>query len=73
MGDSIQLYDVDCRKSVCKVTYSLVHDDSSETAAFSDPDMEIMDHLVEGFGGADLDISYARNPKGENIMYIQLL
>jgi hypothetical protein len=72
IGDSIQLSSLDCKESVCKVSYSHVRDENNETASYDDPNSDIVDRLVEGFGGADLDISYARNADGDDVMYIQV-
>ena len=44
----------------------------SQQAVYLSYTSDIVDRLVEGFGGADLDISYARDADGDDVMYIQL-
>lgn len=71
-GDDISVSDVFCKKTICKVTYSHAQSNPDGDSALDDPGPAIVDRLVDSFGGAPLDIRYAKNADGGDVMYIQL-
>jgi hypothetical protein len=69
---NLQLDDLQCRQSICRLTYS---DHSSTTevgGAGRYNDSAFVDQLSQDLGDADLDIRYTTNEYGQKVMYISV-
>lgn len=67
--DGIQAQGIDCRNTICKVTYAAGNELTTES---EDADWQLMEQLLERSGGRQVDIRYANDSFGNNTMYIQL-
>lgn len=65
----IQAQGIDCRNTICKVTYATVDERSSDS---EDWEWELMENLLEHSAGKLVDIRYVKNSFGADTMYIQL-
>lgn len=68
--EGIDVSDVSCRDTICKVTYSRtesleVHNESGET-------LDLVDKLALDTVGREVDVRYVKDSFGSNVMYIQL-
>ena len=70
--DLVEIRDLDCRQSVCKITYTASIGDPSSMGRNSEGDNVLIDRLTDGAPGADFDISHARDDQGNSVMYSQL-
>ena len=68
--DSIVIKGIDCRNTACKVTYSKTN--SLESQEVSEERFELVDQLAQSAGGHDVDVRYAKDHFGNEVMYIQL-
>jgi len=68
----IQAQGIDCRNTICKVTYADDEDLSSESTDSEELDWHLMEKLLERSGGKRVDIRYANDSFGNKNMYIQL-
>lgn len=67
--DGIQAQGIDCRNTICKVTYAPA---GPALSGSDDVDWQIMEQLLERSGGRQVDIKYVSDALGNNAMYIQL-
>lgn len=65
--DGIQAQGIDCRNTICKVSYA-----SGDVSGSEDLDWQIMEQLLERSGGRQVDVRYANDSFGNSNMYIQL-
>lgn len=68
--DSIDVKGMDCRDTICKITYS--NSESLTAEEENDSEIELMEKLIDGVQGRDLDIRYAKDGQGNHVMYVQL-
>lgn len=61
---------MDCRNSICRVTYSKSESLSPEELA--DIDAELIDKMAFGVEGHNVDLTHASDEYGNKIVYIQL-
>lgn len=68
--EGLHVSGMDCRDTICKVTYSKPELLGSQ--ADSDGTSELVDKLVQASNGREVEIRYAKDPSGDEVMYIQL-
>ena len=69
-ASSLNVNGMDCGKSICKVTYS-----KPEPFKFnveSDTESELIDKLLFGIEGRDVDLRYADDHYGNRVLYIEM-
>ena len=67
-SDNVNVQDIYCKNSICKITYSK---SQSGMDAGDDSDFALIDQLTDGLGGTGLDIRYAKDEHGNDVMYVQ--
>jgi hypothetical protein len=67
---TIEVQNIDCRETSCRVTYSKAGTRAS--ADWLDGDRELVDTLASDAQGHAVEIRYASDPSGNDVMYIQL-
>lgn len=70
--DSVNASDISCKSSVCRVTYSKANPSGAHSVASDEVDFSLVEKLSESLGVDDLDVRYARDEQGSEVMYIQL-
>tara|TARA_R110001599_G_scaffold353795_2_gene597937 strand:- start:80932 stop:81612 length:681 start_codon:yes stop_codon:yes gene_type:complete len=66
---SVEIQDLECRTSICKVTFSV---SDSSTAELADGRSEVVDQLISRADGREVDIQHANDVYGNKVMYVQL-
>lgn len=66
---SVEVQDLECRTSICKVTFSV---NDSATAELADGRSEVVDQLISRADGREVDIQHANDVYGNKVMYVQL-
>ena len=61
---------VECGNTVCKVVYTRV--ESAGINELSESEYELEDMLAQSAEGREVEVRYAKNPYGGEVMYIQL-
>jgi len=72
LADVVELHDFQCKQSICKITYSGGDTQYDRFAESEDPGALLIDNLSDKLGGSGLDIRFAREADGNQIMYVQL-
>jgi hypothetical protein len=67
---AIEVHSTDCRTTICKVTYSKT--EGPEPPDWPGGEQELVDTLARDAQGQDVEIRYASDPSGNDVMYIQL-
>lgn len=67
---AIEVHSTDCRTTICKVTYSKT--EAPESPGSPEGEQELVDTLARDARGQDVEIRYASDPSGNDVMYIQL-
>ncbi len=57
---------------MCRVTYSKANPSGAHSVASDEVDFSLVEKLSESLGVDDLDVRYARDEQGSEVMYIQL-
>lgn len=70
-SDNINMQQIYCKSSVCKITYSKPSNDLHGTVANDESDFTLIDQLSDELGWGDLDVRYARDEQGNDVMYVQ--
>jgi hypothetical protein len=65
-AQGIQVTSTDCRNSICKITYT------KSPSATQDSDPELVDRLSQAMPGRDVELLYANDAYGNDVVYIQL-
>ena len=68
-GD-IAVHSMVCKETACKLTYSRTELPASTRVSDGDP--ELVDKLAKGAEGHAVEISYASDPSGNDVMYVRL-
>ncbi|MEM6582571.1 MAG: hypothetical protein AAF699_14935 [Pseudomonadota bacterium] len=61
---------IQCRASICRVSYE--ESPQSHSPLSQDSDLELVDELVSAMNGQTVELSYAKGPSGERLMYMRL-
>lgn len=67
---NIEVQEMDCRDTICKITYTQTETSGSRQGA--DEDLELVDKLAQAAEGREVEITYATDPAGDELMYIQV-
>jgi len=68
--EGLQVTGMDCRDTACRVTYSKT--ELFDPQGESDPSSGLVDELVQASNGREVEVRYAKDPSGDEVMYIQL-
>ena len=68
----IQAQGIDCINTICKVTYAVDEDLSSESHDSEELDWQLMEKLLDRSGGMRVDIRYANDSFVNKNIYIQM-
>jgi hypothetical protein len=71
--EAVFLKDVECRSTVCKVTYDELTADSGNGFGSSSVQDSIINNVGKSFEGEDLDIRHGTDDRGNEVMYIQFM
>jgi len=71
-SDVVALSDLHCKQSVCKVTYSKTTEGLEASGSSDEIDFALIDQLSDRLGVENLDVRFARDEGGSEVMYIQL-
>ena len=66
---SVEVRDLECRTSICKVTFSV---NDSANAELADGRSEMVDQLISRAEGREVEIQHANDVYGNKVMYVQL-
>ena len=70
-SDYVNMQQIYCKKSLCKVTYSRTDSDPQGAVSADERDFALLDQLGDELGWDDLDVRYARDEQGNDVMYVQ--
>lgn len=70
-SDSVKMQGIYCKESVCKITYSNASNSQLSVGVGDEAEIVLIEQLSDEMGGADLDIRYARDDQGKEVMYVQ--
>lgn len=68
--EGIDLKGVDCRDTICKITYS--KSESATSDEHYDVDSDLEDRLMFGIEGREVELRYANDSMGNNVIYAQV-
>jgi hypothetical protein len=71
-GDLIEVRDMECRESICRVTFAPSHDNASGMGQDNDYMFSLVDRLTDSLPGVDLVLRHATNAQGNEVIYIQI-
>ena len=69
-SEDIELAELDCKETICKITYSKSNASTNDRDA--NRDLELADKLAIEASGYQVDVMYAKDSYGNDIMYVQL-
>ena len=69
-AEGIDISGMDCRDTICKVTYS--KSGSLRAQGAGDGGYEIVDQLAQATNGREVEVRYGSDPAGKKVMYIQV-
>ncbi|MEM1154113.1 MAG: hypothetical protein AAGI44_08220 [Pseudomonadota bacterium] len=62
---------IDCRSSMCRITYE--NSTSNDPRFPMNSNSELVDELVAVMGGEGVELSFAKSPSGEQLIFMRLL
>jgi len=68
--EGLDVTGMDCRDTICKVTY--LKSESTESEEDYYPQDELLDKLAQSAGGRQVEVRYDKDTSGKEVMYIQL-
>jgi len=68
--DSIELQGLECRESICKITYR--PSASLTPQERSDAESALADELMFGINGQSVELTYATDAHGQNLVYVKV-
>ncbi|MEM9255901.1 MAG: hypothetical protein AAGA91_10650 [Pseudomonadota bacterium] len=66
------LHSMDCRTSICKITYSQSTAAPIDGVTDDDAELELIKRIGSDLGEDNLDIRFARDEQGNDVMYVQI-
>lgn len=71
-GDLVEIRDMECRESICRVTFTPINDNASGMGHDNEYMFSLVDRLTDSLAGVDLVLRHATNAQGNEVMYIQI-
>jgi hypothetical protein len=70
--DLIELQDMNCRKSICRITYKSLPADSPDMGPGNESTILLTERLLDHVRGVDLVLRHGKDAMGQGVMYLQI-